>query len=91
MFWPQTLSRINTPTFLTPVILHTSPPMKMEDMECYETSAYKIQTPGNYAEESIQKSKNIFAKTCDSENWAVCKLRQDSTRLCHAIIYTRKC
>ena len=28
--------------------------MKME--QCSETSAYKIQTPGNYPEESIQHS-----------------------------------
>jgi hypothetical protein len=28
------------------------PPMKME--QCSETSAYKIQKPGNYPEESIQ-------------------------------------
>jgi len=26
--------------------------------ECSETSAYKIQTPGNYPEESIQHSEN---------------------------------
>jgi len=30
------------------------PPMKMEETECSETSVYKIQTPGNYPEESIQ-------------------------------------
>jgi len=36
------------------VILHTYPPMKMEQTECSETLAYKIQTPGNYPEESIQ-------------------------------------
>jgi hypothetical protein len=29
-------------------------PMKMEQTECSETSAFKIQTPGNYAKESIQ-------------------------------------
>ena len=29
-------------------------PMKMEQTECSETSAYKIQTPGNYPEENIQ-------------------------------------
>jgi hypothetical protein len=29
--------------------------MKMEQIECSETSAYKIQTPGNYPEESIQQ------------------------------------
>jgi len=27
--------------------------MKMEQTECSEKSAYKIQTPGNYPEESI--------------------------------------
>jgi len=35
-------------------ILHTYLPMKMEQMECFETSAYKIETPGNSPEESIQ-------------------------------------
>jgi len=30
--------------------------MKMEQTECSETLAYKIQTPGNYPEESIQHS-----------------------------------
>jgi hypothetical protein len=28
--------------------------MKMEETECFETSAYKIQTPGNYPEENIE-------------------------------------
>jgi len=27
--------------------------MNMEQTECSETSAYKIQMPGNYAEENI--------------------------------------
>jgi len=27
----------------------------MEQTECSETLAYKIQTPGNYAEENIKK------------------------------------
>ena len=39
-------------------ILHTYPPMKMEQTECSETSEYKIQTPGNYPEESIQHSEH---------------------------------
>ena len=30
------------------VILHIYQPIKMEKTECSETSAYKIQTPGNY-------------------------------------------
>jgi len=33
----------------------------MEQTECSETSAYKIQTPGNYPEESIQQKFLIFA------------------------------
>jgi hypothetical protein len=40
------------------VILHTYSSMKMEQTECSETSAYKIQTPGNYPEESIQHSEH---------------------------------
>jgi len=32
--------------------------MKMEQTECSETSAYKIQTPGNYPKESIQRSEH---------------------------------
>jgi hypothetical protein len=35
-------------------------PMKMEQTECSETSAYKIQTLGNYPEESIQQNNNLF-------------------------------
>jgi len=50
------------------MILHIYPPMKMEQTQCSETSAYKIQTQVNYPEESIQhseqgeslKSRNIF-------------------------------
>jgi len=32
--------------------------MKMEQTECSEMSAYKIQMPGNYPEESIQHSEH---------------------------------
>jgi len=32
--------------------------MKMEQTECSETSAYKIQTPENYPEESIQHTEH---------------------------------
>jgi len=31
--------------------------MKVEQAECSETLAYKIQTPGKYTEESTQHSK----------------------------------
>ena len=32
--------------------------MKMEQKECCETSAYKIQMPGNYPEENIQHTEH---------------------------------
>jgi len=35
-------------------------PMKMEQTECSETSAYKLQTPGNYPEENIQHSTGLL-------------------------------
>ena len=34
--------------------------MKMERTECSETLAYKIQTPENYPEESIQHKARNF-------------------------------
>ena len=36
--------------------------MKMEQTECSETSAYKIQTPGNYPEENIQQALSCSYK-----------------------------
>jgi len=46
------------PNILYPVILHTYPPLKMEQTGCSETFAYKIQTPGNYPEESTRHSEH---------------------------------
>jgi hypothetical protein len=37
---------------------YTYLPMKMEQMECSETSTYKIQMPGNYTEENIQHTEH---------------------------------
>jgi hypothetical protein len=45
---------MDTPTIPQIQSLFTILPMKMEQTECSETSAYKIQTPGNYPEENIQ-------------------------------------
>jgi hypothetical protein len=39
--------------------------MKMEQTECPEKSAYKIRTPGNYPEESIQ-NHNYVTKLADT-------------------------
>ena len=56
----QNISRINTPTISNLVIIHTHPPMKMEQTEFFETSAYKIHMPGNYPEQSIQWTTCAF-------------------------------
>jgi hypothetical protein len=40
------------PTFRNTVSV-PYPPVKMEPMQCSETSAYNIQTPGNYPEDNI--------------------------------------
>ena len=57
-FRAKTFSRINTPTFLN--LVHSSHlPAYENGKECSETSAYKIQTPGNYPEESIQYSEQV--------------------------------
>jgi len=34
----------------------------MGQTECSETSAYKVQTPGNYTEESIKQEEGRLAK-----------------------------
>jgi hypothetical protein len=39
--------------------------MKME--QCSETSAYKLQTPGNYPEESIQQNTDYITFYSDVE------------------------
>ena len=42
-------------------IFHTHLWTKMEQTECSETSAYKIQTQGNYPEENIQHLLTNFS------------------------------
>jgi len=37
--------------------------MKMEQTQCSETSAYKIQMSGNYPEESIQQRSRLVHDT----------------------------
>jgi len=53
--------------FTNIIILRTDPPIKMEQTERSETSAYKIQTPGNYPEERIQHSEQ--GESLKSRTW----------------------
>ena len=46
------------------IFIGTYLPMKMEQIECSETSAYKIQTPGNNPEENIQHSEHGESLKC---------------------------
>jgi len=58
----QTFFPYKYPNILQPS--HSSYLPTYEDgTECSETSAYKIQTPGNYPEESIHLSK--YCMPCD--------------------------
>jgi hypothetical protein len=43
--------------------------MKMEQTECSETLAHKIQTPGNYPEESIQHSEHGVSLKSRKPSW----------------------
>jgi hypothetical protein len=47
---------VYTPTFIKTSLFHTNLPAYEDGTECSETSAYKIQKPGNYPEESIQEA-----------------------------------
>jgi hypothetical protein len=50
-------SEFSMPTFRNTLFhLHHYLPIKIEKTECSETLAYKIQTPENYPEESIQQT-----------------------------------
>jgi len=51
--------------------------MKMEQTECSETSAYKIQMPGNHPNESIQHSGH--GKSLKSRN------QEFRSQLCYAV------
>jgi len=42
--------------------------MKMEQTECSKTSAHKLQTPGNYPEESMQYIVH-FVEAFEREKW----------------------
>jgi hypothetical protein len=50
-----TFSCIKTLTILKPSYYSSYLPAYEDGTECSETSAYKIQTPGNYPEENIQQ------------------------------------
>ena len=44
--------------FGTLCLFHLHMPIKMEQTECSETCAYKIQMPGNYPEEKVKHTEH---------------------------------
>jgi hypothetical protein len=56
-------SEFYMPTFRN-TLFHLHRPMKMEQTGFFETSAYKIQTPGNYPEQSKEHSLLFIMKFC---------------------------
>jgi len=46
--------------FYMPTFRNTYQPMRMEQTECSEMSAYKIRMPGNYPKENIQQIKSYL-------------------------------
>jgi hypothetical protein len=66
------LDYITFKTFHFSFLVHSTHiylPMKMEQTECSETSAYKLQTPGNYPKESIQQGSGSLSIKC----WVDCR------------------
>ena len=51
------LACINTLTISSQLFFLSTPSMKMEQTECSETSAHKVQRPGNHPKEEIQYSE----------------------------------
>jgi hypothetical protein len=55
---PTFLNTLSFPSSKEYTRKYTYPPVKMEQKECSEMSAYKIHTSENYPEESIQHSEH---------------------------------
>ena len=88
LFSSQNFSRIHTPTFLKPS--HSTPTClwRWNRPECSETSAYKIQTPGNYPEENIQQLIASLTRQCWS--WSTVRPSNSSYTIGLGAPYYRK-
>jgi hypothetical protein len=52
--------------------LHNYSPMKMEQTQCFETLAFKLQTPVNHPEERIRQCIMTSQKYIDINSVKVC-------------------
>ena len=67
---------------------------KIEQTECSETSAYKIQTPGNYPKESIKHSglgESLKSKTITTFNLCGKYLMKHTKKISRSLLWEMKC
>jgi hypothetical protein len=77
-----TIFPVYTPTFLKPNTFYTHPPAYEDGTECSETSACKIQAPGNYPEESIQHWEHDESLKFDQLYWRIlCALHREQVKM----------
>jgi hypothetical protein len=72
------------------VILHTYPPLKMEQTECSETSAYKIQTPVNYSEENIEQDIESSCTKYHGDTYIIWAVKASQISLKNCLHYLGK-
>ena len=58
VYMPMFQNTLSVPSSFLVHSTHIYLPMKMEQTECSETSAYKLQMLGNYPKESIQRTEH---------------------------------
>jgi hypothetical protein len=68
----QTFYRTNTPTFSTTVILHTYPPIKMEQTQCSKTFTYKIGSSQTFS----RTNTSTFSNTVILHTYPPVKMEQ---------------
>ena len=87
----QNFSRTNTPTFLKPS--HSTPTCLWRwNRRCSETSAHKIQTPGNYPEESIKRiTYSLSSKATKLVHSSSVKAAGKYRTIPFAAVLVRKC
>jgi hypothetical protein len=79
---------INTSTFSTAVTLHTYPPMKMEQTQCSEMLAFKLQTPANHPEETLRVINNNTSAIPNTDTTYIWQLVHTTHSLIMTTTYT---
>jgi hypothetical protein len=73
----QAFNCINTLATSSQLPFFFTEPMKMEQTGCSETSAHKIQTPGNEASDRVQQKSDRFANHTNDSGWETLAQRRN--------------